>query len=161
MAGLIYSNHKYNELNVRDSVFDQNFLYNYRNLSFEDRSGHFHLPIVSAVTLDNCTFKAYEDDLMTKLMIDEGEYECPDEACEDPSSGKYPSLYLLMYTGGVGHYVTIKDTTFSTHKVFNETYARLRVYNESEEYESDITFSGVVYVEYATELELESKYLIT
>ena len=63
---------------------------------------------------------------MSKLMIGEG-YQ--DYWVENPS------LYQLMYTGDIeeGFYlnVMIKDTTFSTHKVFNETYARLRVYNES------------------------------
>jgi hypothetical protein len=71
---------------------------------------------------------------MKKLMTEEGEYECELDPCgpdEDPSSEKSPNLYLLMYTGGAGHSVMIKDTIFSTHKVFNETYARLRVYSES------------------------------
>ena len=48
---------------------------------------------------------------------------------------KNPQLFLLMYVGEIGEDsyldVTIKDTTFSTHKVFNETYARLKIYNES------------------------------
>ena len=71
---------------------------------------------------------------MKKLMTEEGEYECELDPCgpdEDPSSEKSPNLHLLMYTGGAGHSVMIKDTIFSTHKVFNETYARLRVYSES------------------------------
>jgi hypothetical protein len=77
---------------------------------------------------------------MKKLMEEEGQYECDDD-CEDLCYYNYKdtNLFLLMYSEGVDHYVTIKDTTFSTHKVFNETYARLRVYNESLE-DCDITF---------------------
>lgn len=71
-----------------------------------------------------------------------------------------------MYTGELseGSYsdlnVIIKDTTFSTHKVFNETYARLKIYNESRK-NYYATFRGVVNIEYATFLNLESKYPIT
>jgi hypothetical protein len=75
-------------------------------------------------------------------MDEDGQFECENITCgpdEDPRVDKYPKLFLLMYSGGVGHSVTIKDTTFSTHKVFNETYARLRVYDESLE-DCNITF---------------------
>jgi hypothetical protein len=56
---------------------------------------------------------------MIKLMIGEGYIE---------DRLKNPQLFLLMYTGEIGEKlldVTIKDTQFSTNKVFNETYARL------------------------------------
>jgi hypothetical protein len=43
-----------------------------------------------------------------------------------------PRLYLLMYIRAKSFEgVTIKNTTFSTHKVFNETYAHLKIFNES------------------------------
>jgi hypothetical protein len=92
---------------------------------------------------------------MTNLMTGEG-YQ--DEWV------KNPTLYLLMYTGELeeGTYlnVIIKDTTFSTHKVFNETYARLKIYNESRK-DDYATFRGVVNIAFATRLLLESKYPIT
>lgn len=99
---------------------------------------------------------------MDKLMYDVGEHECQNktlnETCEDQGSGWYPNLYLLMYTGGAGHSVTIKNTNFSTHKEFNETYTRNR---ESTEDDSNTTFLGVIMVELAASFELESKYPMT
>ncbi len=53
------------DISIIDSIFDQNYLQNYRNETNANiKGGHFYLNKYSQLNLYNCTFKAYNKTIL-------------------------------------------------------------------------------------------------